>query len=387
VQNKESMRIVYCLNSIRYLGGIQHVTIVKANALAEIEGNEVYIIVTDNKDGVLCQPLSPKVRLVDLDVNYYSDDWKSRWNVLTGIFVKRREHKRRLAKALNEIQPDIVISVGQAEKNMLPSIHGDWKTIRELHFMKNYRMMSASTLMDKVMAVCGDLYDYHYKIFKYDRIVVLTNEDKDVNWNGNYRMTVIPNPTTFSGGGVSSLSVKTVIATGRLARQKNFSSLIRAFKLVATKHPDWHLEIYGEGGEKTELQSLINTLGLAGNVFLKGYTSNVQRKMLDASCFVLSSLYEGLPLVMVEAMSCGLPVVSYACPCGPKDIISEGVDGFLVPVGDEAALADRICRLIEDKDLRLRMGRAAKEKANKYRLENVIPMWMDLFNRLLEQKP
>ena len=113
------MKIAYCLNSIRYLGGIQKVTVVKANALSEIPENEVYIIVTDNKEGVLLEPLSPKVKLIDLDINYYEDDYKSRWNVLKGIFIKRREHKKRLTSVLKEIQPDIAISVGQSEKNML----------------------------------------------------------------------------------------------------------------------------------------------------------------------------------------------------------------------------------------------------------------------------
>ena len=128
------MKIVYCLNSIRYLGGIQRVTVVKANALADLENNEVYIVVTDNKNGIITEPLSSKVHLIDLDINYYEDDYKSRWNVLKGIFIKRREHKKRLASVLNEIQPDIVISVGQSEKNMIPSIKGQWKTIREFHY-------------------------------------------------------------------------------------------------------------------------------------------------------------------------------------------------------------------------------------------------------------
>ena len=104
------MKIAYCLNSIRYLGGIQRVTIVKANALAEVPGNEVYILVTDNKNGILVHPLSPKVHLIDLDVNYYLDDWKSKWNILKGIFIKRHKHKKKLAQALHKINPDIIIS-------------------------------------------------------------------------------------------------------------------------------------------------------------------------------------------------------------------------------------------------------------------------------------
>ena len=124
------MRIAYCLNSIRYLGGIQRVTIVKANALADISDNEVYIIVSDNREGRIVHPLSPKVHLIDLAVNYYQDDWKSKWHVLKGIVVKRRKHKKKLAKVLHEINPDIVISVGQSEKNMIPAISGRWLKVR-----------------------------------------------------------------------------------------------------------------------------------------------------------------------------------------------------------------------------------------------------------------
>ena len=113
------MRIAYCLNSIRYLGGIQRVTTVKANALAKIPTNEVYVIVTDNKNGVVVEELDAKVRLIDLDVNYYEDDWKSKYHVLKGIFLKRREHLKKLKTTLEQIQPDIVVSVGKSEKNMI----------------------------------------------------------------------------------------------------------------------------------------------------------------------------------------------------------------------------------------------------------------------------
>ena len=91
-------------------------------------------------------------------------------------------------------------------------------------------------------------------------------------------------------------------------------------------------------------------------------------------------------MVLIEAISCGLPVVSYACPCGPKDIITDGVDGFIVPVGDERMLADRICKLIENDSLRRKMGAAAQEKSRQYSLDRIIPMWMDLFEELVRQK-
>lgn len=377
-----TMKIVYCLNSIRYTGGIQRVTVVKANALAEIEGNKVYIVVTDNKEGVVVQKLSPKVTLIDLDVNYYTDDWKSRLHVLKGIFVKRREHKKKLSQVLNRINPDIVVSVGQSEKYLLTSIHGKWHTVRELHYCTTYRKQLAYSTFGKVMANIGDLYDYKYKIRKYDSIVLQTNENMNTNWKANPRLLVIPNPVSFTTEAVSTLQNKRIIATGRLTQLKNFSSLIRAFKQVAEKHSDWMLEICGDGEQRTMLQQQIENSGLHKNVLLCGYTSNVQSEMLNASILVCSSLFEGFGLVITEGMMCGLPVVSYDCPCGPRDIISEGVDGFLVFVNDETAMANRICQLIENEELRQRMGRMAKEKAQQYRLEKIIPQWMDLFNKL-----
>ena len=380
------MKIVYCLNSIRYLGGIQRVTVVKANALAEIEDNEVYIVVTDNKNGVFTEPLSPKVHLIDLDINYYEDDYKSRWNVLKGIFIKRKEHKKRLTSVLNEIQPDIVISVGQSEKNMIPSIKGKWKTIREFHYTKNYRFDHAHSLFDKILAYLGNLYDYNFKINNYNHIVVLTNEDKVNNWDGWENVSVIPNPSTFQTNKYSNVSAKTVISVGRLAEPKNYASLIKAFRIVINKHPDWNLKIYGDGPQEVELKSLIKKLNLNRHVYLNGFTSNVKEEMINASIFALSSIFEGFGLVIVEAMACGLPVVSYACPCGPKDIITEGEDGFLIEVNDENELANKINMLIENENLRKQMSNAAKIKAEQYNIDNITSMWMNLFKNLQHEE-
>ncbi len=380
------MKIAYCLNSIRYLGGIQRVTVVKANTLAKIEGNEIYIIVTDNKKGIFTEPLSPKINLIDLNINYYADDWKSKWNVLKGIFIKRKEHKKRLKSALNEIQPDIVISVGQAEKNFLPSIKGKWKTIREFHYTKDYRHNHATNLFGKVLAYLGDIYDYNFIIKKYHKIIVLTNEDKETNWKGYSNVIAIPNPSSFHCETPSTQEHKRIISVGRLSLPKNYASLIRAYRIVADKHPDWTLVIYGEGEEKVALQTLIEELKLEKHVFLKGYTNNVQNAMSQSSIFVLSSIFEGFGLVIVEAMSCGLPVVSFDCPCGPKDIITEGEDGYLVPINNEEVLAEKISLLIEDEELRKDMGKEAIMKAKQYNVNNITTLWMSLFNTLRHGK-
>ena len=384
------MRIAYCLNSISYVGGIEKITSAKACALGDIPGNEVYIIVTDCPEGEAAASgrLSPKVRLVNLAVGYYTDDWKSKWNVLKGILVKRRLHKKRLKRALYEIRPDVVISVGQSEKYMLTEIKGDWVSVREMHFVKNFRNIKAVSgdIFRKISAHLSNFYEYHYKINRYDQIVTLTQDDKIANWKKSGKVSVIPNMLIHNCDCVASLDIKKVIAAGRLTDQKNFSSLIRAFRMVADRHPDWILEIYGDGNEHEMLQNLISQLQLERNVRLCGITTCLHHKMSEASCFVLSSIYEGFGLVIIEAMSCGLPVVSYDCPCGPKDIITDGVDGYLVPTSDEQMLAERICCLIENPDRRAEMGTEAVKKSGNYRVDKIIPMWMELFERLVTEK-
>lgn len=379
------MKIVYCVNSIKYLGGIQRVTIVKANALASIPSNDVYIVVADNKGGVMLSPLSDKVHLVDLNVNYYEDDWKSKFYVIKGIIIKRIEHKKKLKAFLNQLQPDVVISVGLSEKNFLPLIKGPWLKIREFHFERNYRLDLAQSFFQRVVAVLGNLCDSFF-LKKYDIIVSLTKEDVEKNWKGFDNIAVVPNPITVNVSQVAELKQKRVVALGRLSPQKNFASLIRAFKLVVAVHPDWELIIYGDGSQKGMLLKLVEDLGLKNNVKLPGYTGNITQALLDSSIFALSSVFEGFPLVILEAMACGVPVVSYACPCGPRDLIREGVDGFLVPVNNEKLMAERLNFLIENENARIKAGRSAKIRSMDFSLDNVTRIWMDLFNTLLQSK-
>lgn len=382
------MKIVYCTDTICHPGGIQRVTIAKANALADIDGNEVWIVVTDNKRPTPVLPISEKVHLIDLDVNYYEDDWKSKLHVLKGIFVKRREHSRKLKALFDAIQPNVVISTGTSEKKILPrlKIATQPAFIREIHFTTNYRQLAANGWFDKCSAWIGDFLDYRIFIKRYDKIVVLTNEDKELHWKHNDKVIVIPNPLTVKHSKRSTLTNQTVITAGRLVAQKNFSSLVRAWAIVNQFHPDWRLEIWGEGNLKAELQRQIDSSGLADCVYLLGYTNDIISKFSAVSIYVSSSLFEGFPLVLVEAVSCGLPIVSYAYPCGPRDIISDNKDGFIVPVNDERAMAERIIYLIENEDVRRQMGAAAMEKSKQYYMDIIIQKWSSLFYELVHEK-
>lgn len=379
------MKIVYCTDSICYLGGIQNVTITKANGFAQM-GHQVWIIVTDNKYPPL-HPIDPKVQVINLDINYFEDDWKSKFYVIKSIFIKRKQHKKAISKLLNEIKPNVVISTGTSEKNFLAKIQIESKPvfIREIHSLKNYRLAHARTFIDKITAIFGDWYDYSWNIKNYDQIVVLTNEDKEINWKNNNKVCVIGNPITIPIESSTLTSYKFITA-GRLVYIKNHQSLINAWKIVNQKHPDWQLEIWGDGPLKNKLLEQINNLGLDHKVLLKGYTNDIISQMLRASGCILSSLYEGISLVLIEAMSCGLPLISYACPCGPKELIDHGKNGFLCEVNNEIKLAEYICTIIEDNTLRIKMGQASKKKAEEFQLDRILTKWINLFQTLINNK-
>ena len=382
------MRIVYCTDSICYPGGIAVTTLAKANALSEIPGNEVWIVVTDHQFPPIL-PLSDMIHFINLEVHYYQDDWRSRWHVLKGIFFKRCIHKKRLKALLRSVQPDIVISTGTSEKDFLPFIKIKSRPVffREIHFSSNYRLLDAKGCFEKVMAHIGTFIDFRLCIHRYDRIVVLTEEDRKTYWGAWGRtVVVIPNPLSSSPDRPSTLEKKSVITVGRLVKQKNFVSLIRAWKIVQETNPDWDLMIWGKGDQKELLEEIIMNLGLCDSVHLMGYSDDIISQYPNASIFVLSSLFEGFGMSIVEAMSCSLPVVAYACPCGPKDIIEDGTDGFLVPPGDERALAARICELANDPGKRKVMGAAARRKSEQFSLYKIIAIWMDTFQETLAEK-
>lgn len=376
------MKIVYCINSVYLLGGMEKVTIVKANALARIPGNEVWIVVTDAQK----EPVVPleRVHLVNLNVRYYDGN-----DGLFKYYQKTRLHKKRLMQCLNNIKPDVVIATGQSEKNLVPSLKiiSNPVIILEMHFEKQFRMKKNLHGVKSILFARGaNFYDNHWRFKRYDHIVILTKEDLQRNWNGWKNVSVIPNPLTSIVEENSACDARIAIAMGRLVYQKNFASLIRIWEKVAVKHPEWRLEIWGNGCLRQSLQQQIEEAGLGDKVFLKGYTCEPLKTMSQSSMFLLSSRYEGLPLVILEAMSVGLPIVSYMCPTGPQDILDDGKTGYLVPTGEEEAFAEKVCALIENDTLRKSMGEAALKESKKYGVDEIVPHWMMLFKDLLKQK-
>jgi glycosyltransferase involved in cell wall biosynthesis len=196
------------------------------------------------------------------------------------------------------------------------------------------------------------------------------------------RLVRIPNAVPRMGGGIAALDAKIVIAAGRLETQKGFDLLIRAWERVAQAHPDWQLRIYGSGPRRDDLRRMILERDLYDRVLLMGRTKRLGEAMAGASLFVLSSRFEGFGMVIVEAMSKGLPVVSFDCPRGPGEIIRHGRDGILVPAEAIEDLADGMLELIEDVPKRRRYGAAAVENARSYAVDSIAARWEELLHEL-----
>ena len=162
----------------------------------------------------------------------------------------------------------------------------------------------------------------------------------------------------------------------------NFGEMIEGWNGVYKSHPDWILEIYGTGPERARLQQIINEKGLENNIFLRGTASPDGKIYSDAAVLLHTARYEGFPLVLLEAMSAGVPVVAYDCPCGPAEIIDTNVTGFLIPVGDREAMVNAVNRLIDDKELRMRMGACSVNRANRFSPEAIMNQWEDLLHSL-----
>jgi glycosyltransferase involved in cell wall biosynthesis len=194
----------------------------------------------------------------------------------------------------------------------------------------------------------------------------------------------IPNALHRTDQERSPLVEPVVVAAGRLVPQKGFDLLIQAFAQVVADHPEWRLRILGAGPRMGELSGLVEQYGLGGHVALPGRTDRLHRELTESSVYVLSSRFEGLPMVMIEAMAHGLPVVAFDCPTGPGDVLTDGVNGLLVPPRDVDALAAALKRVIADRRLRARMGKAAVKASRAYAPELVMPLWEDLFSELAE---
>ena len=264
-------------------------------------------------------------------------------------------------------------------------------------YPNNILLYLAGVDLSNVIAAEHVYYDYYGSFLKKLRlhvykkcfkVVVLTSKDKECydNHFPSEHTYLIPNPVVLTETFASPLDSKVAIAVGRIQYQKGFDTLVEVFKRVHEKHPDWIVQIYGDGSLRAELEQQIAGAGLNGIINLMGCSNEIYKKLRDAAFYIMSSRFEGFTMVLIEAQSQGIPIVSFDCPNGPWDIIDNGVNGILVEDQNKDALCDGICYMIEHPEERKAMGKKSLKNVDQYSTVVVCNMWKRLFEEIIRKK-
>lgn len=379
------MKLIYCIHSVCNPGGMERVLLNKVTYLVKNLGWDITVVTTDQKGKAPFYPFPKEVRMIDLDINYSDDNSKNVFRKITGYLYRKQLHRKRLSTLLEKEKADIVISLYPSESSFIPDIKDGSKKVLELHYCKFFRLQYGRIGLLGMIDKWRTRQDEKI-VSRFDKFVVLTNEDRGY-WGNLRNIEVIPNAAMLVSNGYSDAQNKRVIAVGRLDYQKGFDRLIRAWRIVQQNEAfhEWNLDIFGQGEWKEMLQQMIDEAGLQDSMRINQPTKQIGNEYVRSSILVMSSHYEGFPMVMIEAMACGLPVVSFDYKCGPKDIIRHGENGLLVHDGDIEGLAAAMMKLMDDEAYRKRLSDDAKKIISTYSEETVMNRWIALFNGLIKQ--
>lgn len=378
--------IVYCTPALYSAGGTERVVSLKANYFADVLGHDVTIIVTEGKNGNSFFPLSDKVKVINLGLNF-----EETWNVpfLKKILLylkKQKAYKKMLTSELLRIRPDITITTLRREINFINDINDGSKKIGEQHLSRsNYRGV------DNRYSNVFELSFFKWwkdrvvsSLMRLDKLVVLT-DDAVSEWPELSNIQMISDPLSFKVVNSSPLTAKRVITVGRYSYEKGYDLLLRIWSIVEKKCRDWQLEVFAMG-DPTPYVKLMDELSIdKKRCHLNSSIVDVEAEYLKSSILAQPSRTEGFGLVLVEAMACGLPVISFDCENGPRSIIADGENGFLIPPFDVEKYAESLLRLIDDENLRQEMGSKGKQMAMRYDIESVGKQWQQLFDELMQQ--
>lgn len=373
------MKLIYLINGTFNSGGMERVLANKANYLIG-RGYDVSIVTTDQGGLRPFFTFSPKIKHYDLGINYTENNNKGIFIKLLQYPLKQWMHRKGLTDLLFRLKADIVISMFDHDASFLWSIKDGSKKVLEIHFSRFKRLQYGQTGIAKLIDVWRNKNDFRVA-GKYDRFVVLTQEDK-IYWGDLSNIMVIPNANSFVPRDKADVSQKKVIAVGRYDQQKGFEDLIKAWHKIYQVHPDWILRIFGKGPLEKEMQRLIKDLNLEKAIRLCKPVQDLEKEYLQSSMVLMTSRYEGLPMALLEGQACGLPMVSYVCKCGPKDIIHQDINGFLVEEGNIEMFAQRVMELIRDPDKRIEMGVESIRFSENFSEKKIMLQWLELFQNL-----
>lgn len=378
------MHILYIYAEISIKGGTDKILVEKANYLV-CHGYDVTIVTESQMGKPLSFKLEDKVCHIDIGLDFgkqYSQGTFRRFLTYSFLMYK---YKRRLKRVVGEQRPDIIITAMGRSLSLLSKIDYNCVKIGEAHTTKKH--LRSLHLMEQRRGLFPLLAKYlRWKMCqnasKLDALVLLTpNDAKD--WKSVVKTFVIPNPISFFPIEGAALDNKQVIMVGRYNDAKGYDYLIPAWEIVHQRHPDWILQVYGSGELHDDVVRWVKERCLEESVILNDPTDDIMSKYLESSICVLSSRYEGFSLVILESMGCGVPVVSFDCPYGPRNIVKSGEDGLLIDYLNVKALADGICCLIENEKLRKKMGWNARFNVQRFSKECIMRQWEDLFHKYM----
>lgn len=365
------MKLLYITNGITGSGGLERVLSVKASMLAEEYGYEVVIATLNEENHRQFYEFSPKVKF---------ETFHAKGNPLQYIV----QYRKSIKELIEKLRPDVISVCDDGLKGFfIPKMLG--KQIPVIY----ERHVSAEVLLNRhyksSLGKWKTLCAFHVMRWlskDFQRFVVLT-EGNLQEWPKEAKRQVIPNPLPFYPQESSSLHPKKVIAVGKQSYQKAYDLLLPIWKHTKNRE-GWELHIYGKPDPGLKLEELKEELGLGDSVYFHPAVSDIQNVYLNASALVLTSRYEGFAMVIIEAMACGLPVVSFDCPHGPGDIISDGENGFLIQNGNVVEFADKLKQLLNDDALRKKMGNSGRNNLKKYLPKHIAQQWDELFKGLLK---
>lgn len=380
-------KIVYCTPALYSAGGVERIVSVKANYFAEQYGYDVTVIVTEGIGKPPFFPISDKVNVVNLNIDFEELWNRPFWKKIVLYVIKQHKYKKSLKEELHRLRPDITISTLRREINFFAKINDNSLKIGELHLNRaNFRALDSSkfSFIQRLFVQWwkNKLVD-HLRVL--DKLVVLT-ESSVKEWPELDNVVMIPDPLPIQVDSRSPLTSKHVVTIGRYSFEKGYDLLLRSWAVVQKVIPDWHLDIYGMG-DAAAYKKLAAQLDVdVSRCHFYGSVSDVQQIYKNCSIFALSSRFEGFGLVLVEAMASGVPVISFACQSGPLELISDGQNGLLVPLGDVPAFAENLIRLINDPELRASLVEGGLRTAQSCSLEKVAAQWKTMFDNMMQDK-
>lgn len=366
------MRVVYLYPALAIWGGVERILVDKMNYLVRHYGYEVYMITSDQGQHDIPYDLDDQVHFVDLNIRFHQR-YRYKWWRRPIIYRQLSQRYHTLLKErLQTIQPDVLVCTSNQDVRQLLKVKGNIPLIVESHI----NFLHPDTLLHRIQIRLNN-----YWIGKTQAVATLTNGDAEDWWRVSRHVHVIPNVVNLNRTSqFSDCTSKRVLFVGRFEEQKRIGDLFDIWRMVHQRFPDWQLDLYGEGVLWDHFKQLADTLDC--RIVVHKPTRQIMDVYRSSSVLVLTSLYEPFGLVIPEAMSCGLPIVSFDSPHGPATIITDQEEGFLIPNRDKQLFAERLGELMGDLDMRQQMGMKAIVSSQRFSEERIMPMWRKLFEQL-----